>query len=557
MYCASQLRMHCRPGLRLQEASDAVTKLKELVSLEPLAWTAEKESGADDKRPPDVSDVSKVIAECVTKLTYLTHQNHESGDVSNMPEDDLRSRVTLTMETSKNDGLFGIARTDDGNARPPLGNLPRNAREHWQSCSSCKEEFPYALPTLDHIRSGLLLEIKRTLEKIRHEFLSSEHQILANHPEEEQKKYASILVNLAGKAWDIVWDLGFVSEVPSSGIADFSIFADDSDSERVRKDSADFIRGLDTDLQLFLFTAVLSQELLGGMLTVAMEKAREPLDAAVDTPVESSTRDNGVCESLCDTVDFRVFYNVIKTAAGVYLHEYLSNNPKRATARDPERDTELYYIASVQAVLEDFRQEVRAGIHNLSIQVQQLYQAEPDAASFIPLLKTELGECLYERLDTTTKRALQLAELAYSRNKEPDAFGPIVVHYATAYENEIYLRVAVPLAKELAALGFKDYPPKDAVGEAKLPLLQSGELTKTSLGQVNWYLRKDECIKKLLNKQGLDAQLISRGIQIVSEIRNSSGAHRPLATREPAERLRGWLIGKRSIFRDLFPKTDS
>src|SRR5579862_7088819 len=80
------------------------------------------------------------------------------------------------------------------------------AREHWQSCSPCKEEFPYALSTLDHIRSEMLLEIKYSFERTRHQFLSSEHQILADYSEqEEQSKYASILVTLWEKAADILW----------------------------------------------------------------------------------------------------------------------------------------------------------------------------------------------------------------------------------------------------------------------------------------------------------------------------------------------------------------
>jgi len=171
------------------------------------------------------------------------------------------------------------------------------------------------------------------------------------------------------------------------------------------------------------------------------------------------------------------------------------------------------------------------------------------AADLEPRLLELLGKELYFRLGDDAQRDLELGELYFSNNPEPDDYSHAINYFHRAYEREFKQRLRMPLIKCLREKGHVNY---GSGGTAK-PLLTNGAFNRMlTLGQVLGYLERDALVKGIVNDLGLHVDEIWENGDEIHKARNRA-VHEYVCRREDAARVRNMLLGENSILKSLFP----
>jgi hypothetical protein len=143
--------------------------------------------------------------------------------------------------------------------------------EHWRTCRVCQDAYPNALRTLNAIQVELEKEIRNDFVSLKHQFLSRKHGLLSDSST-NVSPHDEIIVALFKAASEIQFGLGFVNGF--GGLARFSLFPVEEDSEErdAWRASAPFLRSLDDDTQHFVFTSLLTYDLLLSSYRLVQQK---------------------------------------------------------------------------------------------------------------------------------------------------------------------------------------------------------------------------------------------------------------------------------------------
>jgi hypothetical protein len=418
------------------------------------------------------------------------------------------------------------------------------AEEHWDKCHECQSGFPHARLSLAQVKEEFKAESKDNIARIYHEFMSKKHSLSV-----EAGNYHAILIELAQCAEAIQWELNSIHEICDGEFHVLPVPDKDSEGvwEDVRSELAPFIRSLGTKDQHFVFSAILASESFVGPLPTEAGLISENNDTDEDHSPPVRRLKFGVPES---EVKSFALLALIEKAAVVYLQEYLRKTKSRPTESvQPHKD-------NIQSIVRDLRQDwkndFRDTLTAIRIETSQLYESKKcTAASYESDLEEKLTSHIYNQLEATTRRALQLAEYFYSLNNEPDGFAPAVAELAKAYEYEFHVRITKSFASDLLRQGIRSYPPSGS-----RQLIRGGNVSVHSIGDVVYYLKNDADMKSFLVRNRLDPYAIACDADNVTRVRNPL-VHDSEGNIGHVETLRKLLLnGKSSIFAHLMPSDE-
>ncbi len=383
--------------------------------------------------------------------------------------------------------------------------------------------------------------------------------------ESSSTPYSSLIVELFNAGWEILFDLGYMNGC--GGISEFTLFpSPDEDSEQryAWRASAQFLRRLDSETQNFVFSAVLACELLrathGAVKSEVSGNHFERLrDSSTD---ENATQDyeddvkTRFIQLLSESAtDNEVLLNVLEKSSACYQKDYFENN------RSGEAEDAVLVNSSprdegvAETLVERFREVIKEEMKDLDFGIRtaidyfskHYLDGQEEASRYEPFLRKELGEELYGQLDFLARRALQLGEMNYQKNKEPDGYNSCVISFCAAYEIEFYLRIIQPIASDLLKQGVRDYP---ADRTRRSPILFNRQINdRLSVGDFIHHLTNDGQLGRHF-PTGLSEERIIQGAKNFRSLRNPV-SHRRLADRSYANRVRDLVLGRESILKDL------
>jgi hypothetical protein len=435
--------------------------------------------------------------------------------------------------------------------------------KHWRTCRACQDAYPNALRTLNAIQVELENDMRNDFVRLKHQFLSHKHGLLSDSST-NVSPHDGIIVALFKAASEIQFSLGFVDGF--GGLAEFSLFPVDEDSEErdAWRASAPFLRSLDDDTQHFVFTSLLTYDLLLSSYRLVQQKTYEsqsvdPLDASENQENLDGSFSRFLSESAIWT---KVLVDMLERSSSSYRTEYFAKNPPEpitgATIAEEPTAEERQAIRALMQNFREMKQEVRDLGDSLKATqdhlISQFAQHQQDAGAFDPFLRSELGDDVYGQLAFNTRRALQLAEYHYQQNKEPDGYNPCVNFFCCAYEIEFNARIFEPVAAKLIESGIRDYPSPDSPNsQRRFAILVHGRVRPIAVGSAVFHLKGDKLLRQILLSLKVNADEVIAGADKFVGLRNPS-AHGQLADKAYADRVRELLLGPVSILKDLIPK---
>lgn len=452
-----------------------------------------------------------------------------------------------------------LRRLVEGTNEPLVEGTVTNAIRHWTNCRSCQDVCPNALRTLNAIQEELEKEIRNGFVKLRHQFLSRKHRLLSDSSSTDTCPYDEIIAAQFSYGSDIQFDLGFIHHF--GGLAEFSLFPVSKDSEEwgAWEASAPFLRSLDGDTQHFVFTSLLSYDLLISSYRLVKQKTYE--SQATDSLSASETEDKlnedfVLCLSQ-SAIQTSVLYDMLEKSSSWYRDDYFTKNPPKpiaaasttdeVTTEERQRiDMVLQGFRELKQEVEDLGDSLKAAQNYL---ISELARHQQRAGEFDAFLRSELGDEVYGQLRFDTRRSLHFGEYHYQQNKEPDGYNPSVLHYCGAYEMEFNARITEPVVAELIKSGRRDYPPNSP---RQYAILVQGKVHHIAVGSAARQLRADPLLRQIVHSLRLDVDDVTAGAAKLSALRNRF-AHNNLADKAYADRVRQLMLGSASVLKDLIP----
>ena len=163
-------------------------------------------------------------------------------------------------------------------------------------------------------------------------------------------------------------------------------------------------------------------------------------------------------------------------------------------------------------------------------------------------LEMKLGYSLYSALDSVSRDLLLKAEAEHCSRRDGSELSAAFLQ-AKAFESEFNIRVRDPIFRSLIDIGHADYPDE---GDLKLIRNRRGNKRLTP-GQVIRFIQQDLVVQRLVRTRGQNPGVIVRQCEPVITLRNQV-VHGNI-TPECAALLRGYLIGKASVFATFFAQS--
>jgi hypothetical protein len=456
----------------------------------------------------------------------------------------------------------------------PLGwSSISNARDHLQQCAACQYEFPDAEAHLNRLQSNLEADIRQEITRFRHEYLASKHKILAAQPDVnegaakipvvnsrvpsnsptpasfsfgpdprvkfERKAWCLILACLLRHGDNIQDDLAFIHEF--GGLAEFTYFPVEGDGEEdiATANSWRFIDTFDSATRAFICAALWAYELL-----IHLRRRTGASRPVEEIPIEVT--DSNFAEAISDTaIDPRALLALAEGSHSSVHSTAESIRPEQGTRSKggiSTHDDALQLLRrEIMGHLEDFSDSFKATQMHM---VNLLEDRSIDPWALDPKLRAEIGEDIYGQLTVRTRELLQHGESAFLHAREPPGFNSAVMYFCSAYEREFRARIVTVLFRELAKMGFKDYP-VDEVERRRMILVSARANDRLELGTVLHYLRHPahRKLREILEHIGVDVtQLIDDASRIKDE-RNPVAHGSSFTDKSTAARLRDLIFG--------------
>ncbi len=453
----------------------------------------------------------------------------------------------------------------------------KEPRLHWYSCPSCRAAYPGAEEIIKSVRQGIEQWAMKALSEICDKYLiedDSSQPINTDARELYASRLASLMVH--GEQLhesDIQWALCYAVE----GLPDFTVRCDqpDESSQRVPLSRcADYISSLEPKAQAIVFASVLCHEMYYQLYRKAVRKTQEILirdnpetgdfirtaNDEYEHPYDTDfIRESIKNEILCDAVPPEIAFDSLWAAASEYLRRF-----KQGVHGSPHNgQNQLQNLPGggvhSSIALDELRSDVSDSFDSLKAGQNELLRLiernSRPASAFEPDIEMQLGN-LYGRLESKTKRLLQIAEYLYDINKsEPNFFhGPLLM-LAYAYENELSVRIIGRYSLGLLEAGTKTYFCDEGT---TTPLIYGGEPQNLSLGEMKRYLKRDNRLREWVKHRGLSSvDAIAKDAATLVGIRNRA-AHEPILERSVADEIRRLLLRSDGMLSRLFPsKTEA
>lgn len=272
--------------------------------------------------------------------------------------------MSVENSWSDADACAALRRLVAGANEPLVEGTVKNAIQHWTNCRSCQDVCPNALRTLNAIQEELEKEIRNGFVRLRHQFLSRKHRLLSDSSSGDMCTDDEIIAALFSYGSEIQFDLGFIHHF--GGLAEFSLFPVSKDSEEwgAWEASAPFLRSLDGDTQHFVFTSLLSYDLLISSYRLVKQKAYESqaTDALSATETEDKLNEDFVLCLSQSAIQTSVLYDMLEKSSLWYRDDYFTKNPAKpvaaATTAGEVTAEERQIIDVVLQGFRDLRQEI-------------------------------------------------------------------------------------------------------------------------------------------------------------------------------------------------------
>lgn len=470
-------------------------------------------------------------------------------ELSNFPWDDYCGRLPRLLTGEENTHLQDL----------------ECHRRHWDVCSKCQTSYPDALQGIDQIERHIISYVHQWLESYYHRYRSEEQgeiarvkeeelrgfssmpntmeseeislEISAPRPDANQELHARLLRLQASAGFRITEELNNISTVGHDGfrVADeYGEFGDFTSKHFTR-----ILLSFPKEIQVFIFQSRLAADLLDSI--------------------------GGEFSS------FAAFtlYRAVEHAAPSFLAQYLEENTEDGFSAKQDVDEIplqsglspkwiMERLASLEQNVEDVGDSLKAG----QMEIIRRY----DAKAKDPIRMEEIEKGLiasishdtWERLDSLTRRGLQLAERRHAEITEPDTYYSVVGDYGRVYENELMCLLKA-IATSLSGIIEHD-PLPDPSGAP--PLVIKGRLnTRLTLGNALIYIKKNKDVRTVLTEMGIDPSgILGPGFRIL-HLRNIAAHPRrtvdgtvELLTQEHVDEIRAILLEEPSALAALLPR---
>jgi hypothetical protein len=239
--------------------------------------------------------------------------------------------MSVENSWSDADACAALRRLVEGANEPLVEGTVENATQHWKNCRSCQDVCPNALRTLNAIQEELEKEIRNDFVRLRHQFLSRKHRLLSDSSSEDTCPYDDVIAALFSYGSKIKFDLGFIHHC--GGLAEFSLFPVSKDSEErgAWEASAPFLRSLDGDTQHFVFTSLLTYDLLILSYRLVKQKAYElqATDSLSASETQAKLNEDFVRCLSQSAIQTSVLYDMLEKSSSWYRDDYFTKNPPK------------------------------------------------------------------------------------------------------------------------------------------------------------------------------------------------------------------------------------
>jgi hypothetical protein len=456
----------------------------------------------------------------------------------------------------------------------------KESRLHWYSCPSCRITFPEAEAIMKSVRRGIEQWAMTTLSQICEKHLIEENP--SPSPETDPREFyaaklASLMVHedmfhdediaYQHHESDVQWALGYAVE----GLRDFTVRCDTSNaaSQRVPlRQCTDFINSLSPKAQSFVFASVLCHEMYYQLYRKALRKTQETLfrvdpetehfisinNDEYEHPYDANFIHGNIKNAIMDSeVPPEIAYQSVLAAASDYLRRFRESIGETLTGDVLLQDHSGKHRASTNIAVDEFKSDIADSFDSLKAGQNELLRLiernSRPASAFEPDIEMQLGD-VYGLLEDNTRQLLQIAEYLYDTNKsEPNYFHGPVMMMASAYENELKVRIVGRYALWLLKAGTRTYYCNEF---ATKPLIDGGRPRNLTLGNMLWYLKNDKRLGEWAQGTGfssVDAIVDDAGW--LTGIRNRA-AHQATLERAVADEVRHRILQSDGMLARLF-----
>jgi hypothetical protein len=433
------------------------------------------------------------------------------------------------------------------------------ARLHWNCCPACRCEFSSFPVLLEQVGPEVERCFATDLSRLNDDFTVKKYSILQS---DNDDAYVTLLVELADAEWEVHQDLRRALVVAQHVYRGIPIEFSPEERE-ILSLSPNFVASLEPNVRHFVIAATLCFELLRPMwekvglaprfdprpreqILAELEAKLAAVKAGIkmEQPPQCDEKENLRRAIIESGLEPRVLWEIIESAA--------AGNTSNRDGAALERLSQIW-----RGDFDDFADFMKTGQMEI---IRLSERSTRKASEYQPDVVAQLGSSLYSQLNETTQQLLTQAEFQYHLNSDgPNYFHGPVIMLAQAYETELMIRLAWPIARDLVSSGVRAYPvaPLDRKTSQR-QLISEGQIQKKnmSLGSIAWLLRNDVDFREKVRGRGFEVDAIGRDAWAVVPKRDTA-AHYPLCERAIAEDLRRLILAPDGILAHLHPSRRS